>query len=239
MVIYPAIDIKDGKCVRLKQGAFDEVTVYNEDPAAQAVIWREKGAEYIHVIDLDGARYGCGYNNSAIVRIIAAAKLPVQVGGGIRTVKDIEDKLSMGAARVILGTAAVTDISLLEAAVKRFGSRHIIAGIDVKDGFVAISGWEDTTKQTALELCLKVKGIGVKTVNYTDISKDGMMQGPNVESTKWLLDETGMDIIASGGISSMDDLRRVYETGVSGAIIGKALYTGDIKLDEAVRKFRE
>jgi len=237
MRIYPAIDIKDGKCVRLKQGAFNDVTVYNDDPAAQALIWRESGGEYIHVVDLDGARNGCGFNNSTISRVIGLAEVPVQVGGGIRTVEDIECKLSMGAARVILGTAAVKDPGLLETAVKQFGAERIVVGIDVKDGFAAISGWEDSTRLTALEICLDIKRLGLNTVIYTDISKDGMMQGPNVESTARLMNETGMDIIASGGVSSMEDLRRLHEIGVSGVIVGKALFMGTVKLDEAVRLF--
>ncbi|MDR2649978.1 MAG: 1-(5-phosphoribosyl)-5-((5-phosphoribosylamino)methylideneamino)imidazole-4-carboxamide isomerase, partial [Clostridiales bacterium] len=145
MRIYPAIDIKDGKCVRLKQGSFDEVTIYNDDPAAQAVIWRDSGAEFIHVVDLDGARYGRGYNNRAIARVIAAVEVPTQVGGGIRSIEEIEVKLSMGAARVILGTAAVTDTGLLQTAVRQFGAERVVAGVDAKDGFTAISGWKSAT----------------------------------------------------------------------------------------------
>ena len=237
MTIYPAIDIKDGKCVRLKQGVFDSVIVYNDDPSAQAVVWRESGAKYIHVVDLDGARFGSAYNNDTIARVIAAASVPVQVGGGIRTIEDIEDKLSLGAARVILGTAAVTDAELVESAVRKFGSGHIAAGIDTKDGYAVISGWEAVTDFTAVEICLKLKSLGVNTVIYTDISKDGMMQGPNIGATEQLLKETGMDIIASGGVSSMDDLQRLSLIGVSGVIVGKALFTGDVNLREAVRLF--
>jgi len=237
MTIYPAIDIMDGKCVRLKQGKFDDVTVFNEDPAAQAVIWRDMGASYIHVVDLDGARHGSGYNDKTIARIIATAGVPVQVGGGIRTIADIENKLDMGVARVILGTAAVTNTNLVETAIGRFGPEHIVVGIDAKDGFAAVSGWEDTTMQTALECCLSVKSLGVKTVIYTDISKDGMMQGPSVESTAKLFNETKLDIIASGGVSSMDDLKKIYEIGVSGVIVGKALFTGDIDLRHATSAF--
>ena len=237
MTIYPAIDIVSGKCVRLKQGKFDDVTVYNEDSAAQAGTWRDMGASYIHVVDLDGARHGSGYNNKTIARIIAAAGVPVQVGGGIRTIEDIEAKLEMGVTRVILGTAAVTNTSLIETAIERFGPDYIVAGIDAKDGFAAVSGWEDTSMQTALECCLSMKKLGVKTVIYTDISKDGMMQGPNVESTAMLFKETNLDIIASGGVSSMNDLKKIYEIGVSGVIVGKALFTGDIDLRLATTTF--
>lgn len=237
MTIYPAIDIKDGKCVRLRQGAFAGVTVYNENPAAQAVIWQESGARYIHAVDLDGARYGRGYNDSAIARVIDAVSVPVQIGGGIRTMEDIETKLSMGAARVILGTAAVLDTALLESAAARFGPDRIVVGIDEKNGFAAVSGWENTSGRTALEICLHIKKLGLNTVIYTDISKDGMMQGPNTESTARLLNGTGMDIIASGGVSSLEDLERLQKIGVSGVIVGKALFTGTVNLREAVALF--
>ena len=237
MRIYPAIDIKDGKCVRLKQGAFGDVTVYNDDPAAQAAIWREKGARYIHVVDLDGARNGRGCNDSAIAEVIKAAGIPVQVGGGIRTAEDIEAKLSMGASRVILGTAAVADADLLKYAAEHFGAARIVIGLDIKDGFAAISGWEGASRLTAAEVCLRAKNFWLNTVIFTDVSKDGMMRGPNVEATAGLMKDTGMDIIASGGVSSMDDLRRLRDIGVSGAIVGKALFTGAVDLSEAVRIF--
>jgi phosphoribosylformimino-5-aminoimidazole carboxamide ribotide isomerase len=238
MQLYPAIDIKDGKCVRLQQGKFDQVTVYNDNPAAAAENWLSQGATYLHVVDLDGARLGSGYNNEAIAKITAAAgEIPVQVGGGIRTMRDIEEKLELGVSRVILGTAAINDPSFVKEAVKAFGSK-IAVGVDAKNGRVAISGWEELSDKTAISLCLEMAALGVKTVIYTDISKDGMMQGPNVESTKELIEAAPMlNIIASGGVSEMADLENIEAIGAPGVIIGKALYKGTIDLKQALQKY--
>jgi len=238
MQLYPAIDLKDGKCVRLQQGKFDNVTVFNDDPANAALAWRAAGATYIHVVDLDGSRVGAAHNNDAIALIVSASGLPVQVGGGIRSMRDIEEKLAIGVSRVILGTAAINDPCFVKHAVEAYGAK-IAVGIDAVHGKVAISGWEEVSGVSAIDLGMKMKQIGVQTIIYTDISKDGMMQGPNVEATKELVDSTELSIIASGGISVMSDLERVRDIGVSGVIIGTALYKGAIDLHEAVTIFEK
>lgn len=239
MQIYPAIDIKDGKAVRLQQGKFDEVTVFNDEPLEAARAWAENGATYIHIVDLDGARYG----KSFIAEIVKKIKtefpdIPVQTGGGVRTMEDIKDRIEAGVSRVIIGTAAVKNPELVEEAVKLYGDK-IAVGIDAKNGMVAITGWEEVSNVTALDLCLKMKKIGIKTIIYTDISKDGMMSGPNIEATKELIDKTGLDIIASGGVSSMKDLENVQSIKAQGVIIGKALYNGALELNEVVEKFEK
>ena len=238
MQIYPAIDLKDGKCVRLQQGNFDHVTVFHNDPADAAKAWLAAGASYIHVVDLDGSRLGTAHNNEAIQRIVEAGKLPIQVGGGIRSMRDIEEKLSIGVSRVILGTAAINAPCFVKRAVEAYGDK-IAVGIDAVNGKVAISGWEEVSSVSALDLCMQMKDFGVRTIIYTDISKDGMMQGPNVEATKEIVDATQLNIIASGGISGMNDLERVRDIGVSGAIIGTALYKGVIALSEAISAFEK
>jgi len=238
MQIYPAIDLKDGKCVRLQQGNFNQVTVFHDDPADAAKAWRAAGATYIHVVDLDGSRVGTAHNNDAITRIVEASGLPIQVGGGIRSMRDIEEKLALGVARVILGTAAINDPCFVSHAVEAYGAK-IAVGIDAVNGKVAISGWEEVSSVSALDLCIQMKQIGVQTIIYTDISKDGMMQGPNIEATKEIVDATGLQIIASGGISVMSDLERVRDICASGVIIGTALYKGAIDLHEAITLFEK
>jgi len=238
MQIYPAIDLKDGKCVRLQQGKFDQVTVFHNDPADAAIAWREAGATYIHVVDLDGARLGTAHNNAAIARIAETSKLPIQVGGGIRTMRDVEEKLSLGVARVILGTAAINDPCFVSHAVRAYGAK-IAVGIDAVNGKVAINGWEEVSCTSALDLCLSMKKAGVETIIYTDISKDGMMLGPNIETTKEIIDATRLNVIASGGVSKICDLERVKGIGASGVIIGKALYQGAINLREAIAMFEK
>ncbi len=238
MQIYPAIDIKDGKAVRLVQGNFDEVTVFNDNPAEAAKAWAEAGATYIHIVDLDGARYGKSFIIDVLKEISSKYDIPVQTGGGVRTLDDVTARIEAGADRVIIGTAAVKNPELVKEAVKLYGDK-IAVGVDAKDGMVAIKGWEEVSDVTAVDLCLKMKGFGVKTVIYTDISKDGMMSGPNIESTKELIEKTGMDIIASGGVSQMKDLENVNAINAQGVIIGKALYNGAIKLSEAIDKFEK
>lgn len=233
MQIYPAIDLKDGKCVRLKQGDFNEVTVFNDEPYLVAKDFESKKATFVHVVDLDGARHGSSYSNEVIKKIIDNVSIPVQVGGGIRTIEDIKQKFDMGVSRVILGTVAIKNPDLVKEAVDLFGDK-IAVGIDAKDGFVAISGWEEVSEISAIDLALSMKEIGVKTIIYTDISKDGMMNGINVTYTKKLVDETGLDIIASGGVSNYDDLENAKNINVSGIIIGKAIYQGSIDLEKAV-----
>jgi len=236
MIIYPAIDLKDGKCVRLSQGAFDKVTVFNDEPKNVAKSFQEAGASFIHVVDLDGARSGKSQNHEAIASIVSAINIPIQTGGGIRTMEDIEQKLSMGVERIILGTAALKHPDLVKAAVKAYGN-HIAVGIDASQGLVAVEGWEEVSRTKAVDICIKMKDIGVQTIIYTDIAKDGMMSGPNVEATKEIVETTGLSVIASGGVSSIDDLERLSEIGVSGVIIGKALYLGALDLKSVIRTF--
>ncbi|NLK20506.1 MAG: 1-(5-phosphoribosyl)-5-[(5-phosphoribosylamino)methylideneamino]imidazole-4-carboxamide isomerase [Epulopiscium sp.] len=237
MRLYPAIDIKGGKCVRLSQGRFDKVTVYNDNPVEIAKKWEEAGATYIHLVDLDGALIGEQANKNTIKEIAASVTIPIQTGGGIRTIASIKDRLSLGISRVIIGTAAIKDPSLVKEAVKEFGADRIVIGIDAKNGKVAVEGWEEVSSVKAIDLCLQMKKIGIKTIVYTDISKDGMMSGVNVEATKELIDSTGMDIIASGGVADYRDLEKVSHIGAEGVIIGKALYQGTIDLKQAIKQF--
>ncbi len=239
MQIYPAVDIKDGKCVRLTQGNFDAVTVYEENPVKAAQNWLAQGASYLHIVDLDGAKQGNSQNEEIIAEIAKLSNIPVQTGGGVRSFEDIERKLSKGVARVILGTVAVHQPELVKQAVQKFGSDKIVVGIDAKNGNVAVAGWEEISNISALELCLQMKEYGIKTIIYTDIAKDGMMSGVNIDSTKELVEKTGLDIIASGGISSMQDLKKVQEIGVQGVIVGKALYQATLQLNEIVSVFEK
>lgn len=236
MQIYPAIDIKNGQCVRLKQGRFDDMTVYGNDPLKVAEDWVKSGATYIHVVDLDGARLGTSYNNEVIKKIAQELNVPVQTGGGIRSMRDIEEKLATGVSRIVLGTVAVKNPELVAEAVKNYGDK-IAVGIDAMNGRVAVNGWEEVSQVSALDLCKKVAKMGVKTIVYTDISKDGMMIGPNVNGTKEIVDATGVNIIASGGISTMVDIERIDSIGAHGVIIGKALYEGGLTLSNVIRKF--
>ncbi len=237
MRLYPAIDIKDGKAVRLKKGEFNEVTVYSENPYEIALKFKEAGAHFIHCVDLDGALAGRSVNADAIRKIVESVDIPVELGGGIRSIENIREVLDLGVYRAILGTKAVEDPDFVKEAIDEFGPDRIVVGIDAKDGKVAIKGWESLSEYTAVELALKMKDLGVKTIIYTDISRDGMLTGPNVEQTKKLSDETGLDIIASGGMSSMKDLEDVSNAKIHGAIIGKAYYEKKIDLVEAVNKY--
>lgn len=238
MQIYPAVDIKNGKCVRLKQGNFDNVTIYEQNPVKAAQNWIEQGATYLHIVDLDGAKQGNSENEKIIADIVKLSDVPVQTGGGVRSLEDIERKLSKGVSRVILGTIAVKQQELVQKAVQKFGADKIVVGIDAKQGKVAIAGWEEVSNISALELCFTMKKYGVKTIIYTDIAKDGMMSGVNLESTKEMIQKTGMNIIASGGISSMQDLENVQNINASGVIVGKALYQGALHLKDIVEKFQ-
>ncbi|NLM47669.1 MAG: 1-(5-phosphoribosyl)-5-[(5-phosphoribosylamino)methylideneamino]imidazole-4-carboxamide isomerase [Epulopiscium sp.] len=234
MRIYPAIDIKDGKCVRLSQGRFDKVTVYNENPVEVAKAWKNAGASYIHLVDLDGALLGNQANKEVIREIVKAVNIPIQTGGGIRNLEAIQERLSLGVARVIIGTAAVKNPELVKEAIDLFGADKIVVGIDAKDGKVAVEGWEELSSVSAVDLALQMKKMGVRTIVYTDISKDGMLSGLNIQATKELIDATGMDIIASGGVASLTDLEKVSKINAEGVIIGKALYQGSIDLKEAI-----
>lgn len=236
MRIYPAIDIKNGKCVRLKQGRFDEVTTYFDNPVEVAIKWKDMGAKYLHIVDLDGALAGESINADVIRKIVEVTGLPVQTGGGIRTIKDIEDKIATGVSRIIIGTAAVKNPPLVELAVQKYGDK-IAVGIDAKNGMVAVQGWEEVSTVSDIDMCKKMKKYGVKTIIYTDISKDGMLSGPNIDATKRLIDEVGIDVIGSGGVASMKDLDDFNGIGVEGVIVGKALYSNKINLSQAINKF--
>lgn len=239
MKLFPAIDIKNGQCVRLKQGSFQDVLVYSENPVKIAKQWEAAGASFIHIVDLDGALVGHSVNDEVIKSIVNEVKIPIQVGGGIRTIKDIESKLVLGIDRVIIGTKAVNDPAFIKEAITTFGSKRIVIGIDAKDGMVAIEGWEKLSNYQAVTLALEMKKYGVKTIVYTDISKDGMLQGPNIAHTKEMVQTTGLNIIASGGVSSLKDLEMLEEIDVYGAIIGKALYENRIDLKKAVHLFEK
>ena len=237
MQLYPAIDLKDGRCVRLTQGLFDRVKVYSDSPEETARLWVSKGAAFLHLVDLDGALAGRSVNGEVIRRIVKAVDVPVQIGGGIRSRQAAEAMLELGVSRVIIGTRAVREPEFVRQLVEAFGPEKIAVGIDAKKGMVALEGWEQVSAVSAGELCGQMKAFGVRHVVYTDISRDGMLSGPNVEATKELTEETGMDIIVSGGVSSMEDLKRLYDAGIQGAIIGKALYEGRLDLQEAVKLF--
>lgn len=237
MQLYPAIDIKGGQCVRLTQGMFNQVKVYSDTPADMARLWVEKGASFLHLVDLDGALAGTSVNESVIRCIVEAVHVPVQIGGGIRSREAIAYMKNLGVARVIIGTKAVQNPEFIREMVAEFGPDFIVVGIDAKDGMVAIEGWETVSSISAVDLCKQMQEYGVKHVVYTDIARDGMLSGPNVMFTKKLTVETGMDIIASGGVSSMEDLCCLYEEGIKGAIIGKALYEKRIDLEDAVSFF--
>ncbi|MFT4144095.1 MAG: 1-(5-phosphoribosyl)-5-[(5-phosphoribosylamino)methylideneamino]imidazole-4-carboxamide isomerase [Mobilitalea sp.] len=237
MILFPAIDIKNGQCVRLRQGSFQDVLVYSDVPLKIAKQWEAAGASFIHIVDLDGALVGHSVNDEVIKEIVREVKIPIQVGGGIRTIKDIENKLSLGIDRVIIGTKAVKDPAFIKEAIATFGSKRIVIGIDAKDGMVAIEGWEKVSSYQAVTLAVEMKKLGVKTIVYTDISKDGMLQGPNIAHTKEMVQVTGLNIIASGGVASLKDLEMLEEINVYGAIMGKALYENRIDLKKAVNLF--
>lgn len=237
MIIYPAIDIRGGKCVRLIEGRLDQETVYSDDPVGMAQHWERLGAEWLHLVDLDGAFSGQLQNLAIIQDIVRAVKIPVQLGGGIRTMNTIEMLLKTGVSRVILGTAAVSDLSLVAEAAKKF-EESVMVGIDSKNGFVAIQGWEEPVDKTYLDLGREIKDLGIKRVVFTDIRRDGTLQGPNIEAAEKLAKESGLRVIVSGGVSSLEDICKVKHlelSGLEGVIIGKALYAETIDLREAIR----
>ena len=237
MQLYPALDMKNGQCVRLRQGAFKDITIYSDAPEKVAAHWQEKGASFLHLVDLDGALAGYSVNEEVIRRIADTVSIPIEIGGGIRSKEAVERMLDLGVRRVIIGTKAAEHPEFLRDMVRTFGEEAIVAGVDAKDGMVAVEGWEKVSSLTASDLCLTMKEYGVRHIVYTDISRDGMLSGPNVEATRKLTEETGLDIIASGGVSCMEDLKCLHEAGIRGAIIGKALYENRIDLAEAVRLY--
>lgn len=233
MQIYPAIDIKDGRTVRLRQGLAADVTDYGT-PAEAAMDWKTQGATYLHVVDLDGAFEGKGRNLPLVAEIVRETGLPVELGGGIRTMEDIEARLTLGVARVILGTVALTDPDLVRRACARYPGR-IACGIDAKDGRVAVRGWVEASDVDPVDLALRMKDAGVLDVIYTDIRRDGMQTGPNVEATAELVRRTGLRVIGSGGVGKIQDLYDLRDAGCAGAIVGKALYNGNFTLAQALR----
>ena len=241
MIIYPAIDIRGGRCVRLTEGRFDAETVFADDPAEMALKWAGMGAEFLHLVDLDGALAGEGKNMPVIERILQSVNIPVQLGGGIRNLETIEKLLALGVTRLILGSAAVKNPQLVEEACKKYPG-HIAVGIDAKNGEVAIEGWGKGSGVAATELAKQMAAYGVETIIYTDISRDGMLSGVNVEATAALARACGVPVIASGGVASIEDIRRVKAVeadGVQGCIIGKAIYTGAVDLKEALALAKE
>lgn len=233
MNIFPAIDLFDGKAVRLLKGDYQKMTVYSENPLEIAKDFENSGAEFLHIVDLEGAKTGNTPNIGTIEKIVKNTSLFTEVGGGIRTLETVEKYINIGVKRVILGTVAVNDEKFLISAVKKYGEK-IAVGIDIKDGFVAIKGWTDLSKFTPFEFCEKMQNIGVKTVICTDVSKDGAMQGTNVGLYKEMSEKFNINIIASGGVSSIDDIKRLKNLEIYGAIIGKAYYTKAISLAEAI-----
>lgn len=233
MVIYPAVDVKDGRCVRLVQGKFNDVTVYSENPVETALKWEQLGARYVHVIDLDGARTGKPQNLAVVSEMAVKLGIPLQLGGGIRTIEMMEIILARGVQRVILGTSAVNDPKLIKKALKTFENNVAIA-IDAREGMVAIEGWAKTSEFTAVGFAKKMQDLGAKTIIYTDISRDGMLAGPNLKAMEEMAKAVDIDVIAAGGVSRHEDVKNLKNAGMSGVIIGKALYTGDIDLKQAL-----
>jgi phosphoribosylformimino-5-aminoimidazole carboxamide ribotide isomerase len=229
MILFPAIDIRGGKCVRLIQGDYSQEIIYNDSPTAMAKEWEEQGAAYIHVVDLDGAKTGDSLNKEAIQAIAGSVSIPVQVGGGIRSMEIIEAHIAAGVSRVIIGTAAIQDQQFLRDAVAKYGDK-IAVSIDARNGFVATDGWTKTSDVKAVDLLKELETIGVKTVVYTDILKDGMLQGPNFVELEMMDRASSIDIIASGGVSTEEDIVQLRELNLYGAIIGKALYEGKLSL---------
>ena len=233
MVIYPAIDLYNGKAVRLYKGDYAQMTVYNENPVAVALDFKAAGASHIHLVDLEGAKSGTTPNLATVCAIKEATGLFCEIGGGVRSMEVVKAYLEAGVDRVILGTAAVTDEAFLKAAVAACGEK-IAVGIDIKDGYVAIKGWTEQSQEKAMDFCGKIEQLGVKTIICTDISRDGAMMGTNRDLYRQLSEQFDLDIIASGGVSTLEDVQSLATMDIHGAIIGKAYYTGAIDLKEAI-----
>lgn len=237
MIIFPAIDLRGGKCVRLFKGDFSRETIFSDNPSAVAVKWEEMGAQYLHVVDLDGALQGETKNREAIRSILGAVHIPMELGGGLRSLESIERALTGGIQRVILGSAAVENPLLVQEACHRFGDRIVVA-IDARDGLVATQGWESSGNVSALDFAKQMADYGVKTVIYTDISRDGTLSGLNLEGAIELSKVSGLRVVASGGVRSLEDIRAVkaHETdGIEGVIVGQAIYSGRLDLKKALR----
>ena len=237
MILYPAIDMLDGQAVRLRQGKCDDVTVFG-NPVELAKKWRATGAEWLHLVDLTAAFEGKTAHLPLIREVVAAFDGRVELGGGLRTMEAIALRVEAGVSRCIIGTAAAENPALVAEACKAFPGK-IAVGIDAKNGLVATRGWVETSTLTAVDLALRMKAMGVDTIIYTDVSRDGMMQGPNVDATRKLIEQTGMNVIGSGGVSSLDDLRRLRDAGCAGAILGRAMYEGAFTVEEAIKAMEE
>ncbi len=233
MYIIPAIDLIGGKAVRLQKGDYNKVTVYSDTPAEVANEFESKGARMLHVVDLDGAKDGTTANFDTVRKITESTSLSVEIGGGVRDIERVRRYIEVGVDRIIVGTAALNDPDFLREAIRLYGER-IVVGVDIKDGYVAIKGWIELSDVSCFDLCQRLSELGVKTVIVTDISKDGMMSGTNIELYRELSERFDINIIASGGVSSLDDIKTLADMNIYGAILGKALYTGDVELSEAI-----
>ena len=233
MLILPAIDLRGGRCVRLRQGDYDRETVFGADPAATARRWADQGAKWLHLVDLDGAREGQPVNGDGVRAVVRAAGLPCQLGGGLRCDAHVEEALGWGVTRVVVGTKALHDPDWCRSLCRRLPGR-VAVGIDARDGRVAVAGWLQDSDRTALDLARQCAGWGAAAIIYTDISRDGMLEGPNVEATAELASAVGVPVIASGGVTTLDDVARLARRGLAGCIIGRALYEGRIDLAAAV-----
>ena len=235
MIIIPAVDIKNGKCVRLVQGRIEEETIFSNDPAAMAQQWEQAGAEWIHVIDLDGAFEKCPQNIDAIKKILSAVDTPIQLGGGIRNEQTVQMFMEMGVQRVIIGTEAIKNPEWVQQAATKFPD-GIVVGIDARNGYVAVEGWTETTRVQAVDLAKRFENCGVAAVNFTDIYRDGMQTGPNIEETRRLAEAISIPVVASGGVATIADIQNLLPleaVGVVGVITGKALYSGILDFQEA------
>lgn len=237
MIVIPAVDIKDGRCVRLLQGRMEDETVYSDTPWKMAVRWQEAGGAVLHIVDLNGAMEGRGVNDDAVREIVDHTDMKTELGGGVRDMERIGILIKMGVSRVIIGTAAVENAGLVREALEKFGPERVVVGIDARDGIVATRGWTESGWKPAVDLGCEMKDIGITRIIYTDISRDGMLTGPNIVETERMATETGLWITASGGVSSIDDigaLKRIESSGVDSVITGKAIYEGKLDLKEAI-----
>jgi len=237
MLIIPAIDIKEGKCVRLREGRFEDVEIFSDDPIKVVAKWADKGAKMLHIVDLDGARYGRLTNISILKQIIGEVNIPVQIGGGIRNYREVKNLINLGVSRVILGTILWKDKALAKKLFEDF-SEKIIAGIDARDGYVAIEGWQNVLSIDALDFAAEMERLGARRIIYTDIKRDGTLKGPNITNIEKIVKKVNIPLICSGGIASLDDIKKLmgFETkGLEGVILGKALYKGTILLEDALK----
>ncbi|HIN25432.1 MAG TPA: 1-(5-phosphoribosyl)-5-[(5-phosphoribosylamino)methylideneamino]imidazole-4-carboxamide isomerase [Dehalococcoidia bacterium] len=234
MEVIPAIDLKDGRCVRLFQGDFDQETVFSDDPLAMALSWQEQGGHRLHLVDLDGAVQGKPVHLEVISAIVRGLDIPVQVGGGIRDMAAADAWLKAGVDRVVIGTAAVNDPDMVKEVCRKHSARRVVVSVDAKDGLVAVKGWKETSSVTVLELAHQMARLGVERLLYTDIARDGALTGPNLTTNARLAKETGLAVLASGGVATVEHIKELVPTGVEGVIVGRALYTGAVSLPEAL-----